>query len=89
MFGEVRTGTAKGKLADEVMDRYEINGHQVQEDKIINLFVIKSDAEGPQAIVRYTSQDSEFEALSNFLKLYANTKFKRMGAPKTFTKGMI
>lgn len=76
IFGEVRSSLLKGKVSDELMDRYEIDSHTI-EDKQINLFVVKSDGDGTQAIVRYTSKESDFESLSNFLKLYTSTKFKR------------
>jgi hypothetical protein len=88
IFGEVRSSLLKGKVADELMDRYEIDAHTIEE-KQINLFVVKSDGDGTQAIVRYTSKESDFESLSNFLKLYTSTKFKRQNAPRSHPKGVI
>lgn len=84
----MRSSLLKGKVADELMDRYEIDSHQIEE-KTINMFIVKSDGEGAQAIVRYTSTESDFESLANFLKLYTSTKLKRANAPKSHPKGVI
>jgi|LauGreDrversion4_2_1035121.scaffolds.fasta_scaffold522280_1 hypothetical protein len=31
IFGEVRSSLLKGKVADELMERYEIDNHQIEE----------------------------------------------------------